>query len=134
MKSKLQRCQFISTCCKSSLAGCGLLMSPGINAASLFIFRDDEKPDPKKLNYCGYQCPADCKFKKATEENSLELKKAVYTEWRLKEKYGIEFDASQIFCYGCKTADKPMGIGVSHVLCVLAPFLRTTIAASNVMI
>jgi hypothetical protein len=69
-------------------------------------------PDPKKLNYCGYTCPADSKMKKATLENDVALKKEAYKDWRIEEKYGIAFDPDKVFYYGCKTPDKPVGLVV----------------------
>jgi len=30
-----------------------------------------------------------------------------------KEKHGVDFDAEKIFCWGCKTKDKPLGITIS---------------------
>jgi hypothetical protein len=107
--NNLKRREFLSKCCKGSLAACGMLMASKINGMSMVP--DDEKPDPKKLNYCGYQCPADCKYKRATIENNIELKKEAYKDWGIKEKYGLEFDAETMFCNGCKT-DKPLGLVV----------------------
>jgi hypothetical protein len=69
-------------------------------------------PDPKKLNYCGYTCPSDCKMKKATLANDISLKKEAYNDWRIEKKYGIAFDPDKIFCYGCKTSDHPLGLVV----------------------
>lgn len=90
--------------------------------ASMSIYRGyaststsgDEIPDPKKLNYCGYSCPEDCKMLKATLENNTELKKEAYQLWKIKDKYGVEFEADKIFCYKCKTKDKPDGIVVKN--------------------
>jgi hypothetical protein len=72
----------------------------------------DDVPDPKKLNYCGYTCPEDCPMKKATLENNVELKKDAYKNWRIEKKYGIPFDPDKIFCYGCKTEEKALGLVV----------------------
>ncbi|HEX3007830.1 MAG TPA: DUF3795 domain-containing protein [Bacteroidales bacterium] len=102
----MKRREFISCGYKGGIA-CGILLAGNLNA---FALSKDEKPDVKKLNYCGYQCPADCKVKKATVENNLELKKEVYKEWRIKEKYNFEFDAESMFCWGCKTEGKPLGV------------------------
>lgn len=80
------------------------------NVASMNQINDDEPIDPKALNYCGYKCPADCKFLKASLENNAELKKEAYEIWKIKEHYGVDFDPEKIFCFGCKTQDKPVGI------------------------
>jgi hypothetical protein len=102
----MKRREFISTGYKGGIA-CGILLTGNLNT---FALAEDEKPDVKKLNYCGYQCPTDCKVKKATVENNLELKKEVYKEWRIKEKYNFEFDAESMFCWGCKAEGKPLGV------------------------
>jgi hypothetical protein len=90
-------------------------MAAKINPLFASSLRPDEKelPDPKKLNYCGYQCPADCKLLKATQENNIELKKEAYEIWKIKERHGVDFEPEKIFCWGCKTPDKPEGIVVS---------------------
>jgi hypothetical protein len=80
------------------------------NAGSMNLMKDEEPIDPKTLNYCGYKCPADCKFLKASLENNAELKKEAYDLWKIKEHYGVEFDAEKIFCFGCKAKDQLVGI------------------------
>jgi hypothetical protein len=116
MKTTFNRRDFLK---KSSIAGiacCGLLYhSDNSTARSLNTLLDDkETPDPKKLNYCGYQCPADCRFLKATKENNTELKKQAYTDWKIKEKYGVEFDPETAICWSCKAQDKPEGIVIKQ--------------------
>jgi len=92
----------------SAIAGCSLLIAGKLSA---FSFPQNEIPDPKKLNYCGYTCPKDCKFLEASLKNDTELKKEAYEIWEMKTRFGVEeFDADKIFCYGCKTKDKPVGI------------------------
>jgi hypothetical protein len=77
--------------------------------------RDDkEVPNPKDLCYCGYKCPPDCKFLKGSIENNVELKKEAYKEWKIKERFNIEFDPEKIFCFGCKNKDKEEGITVKN--------------------
>jgi len=104
MKAKpIDRRTFIST----GATVCGLC------ACSQFPFAawaGDEPIDPKKLTFCGYTCPEDCKFLRATLENNLELKKEVWKEWKIEETYGLEFDEEQAICYGCKELDKPEGV------------------------
>ncbi len=94
----------------SFVAGCTLLLSKNLPAGILSHFQN-EVPDPKKLNYCGYTCPSDCKFLVASEKNDPVLKKEAYEIWEMKERFGVaEFDADKIYCFGCKTRDKPVGI------------------------
>ncbi len=113
MKTQLKRREFILKGCMAGVAGCALLSGARLYGMQNLNFASgDEKPDPKKLNYCGYTCPDGCKMKKASLENNPELKKEAYKEFRIQEKYGIEFDADKIFCYGCKTQDKPVGLVV----------------------
>lgn len=104
MKTNSNRRKFIQT---SSIVGCSLLISGKMSA---FSFYENEIPDPKKLNYCGYICPKDCQFLEASIKNDKELKKKAYEIWKIKEKYNIDFDPKTIFCFGCKNEDKPAGI------------------------
>lgn len=92
------------------VAGCTLLLTKHLSA-NIFSKKQDEVPDPKKLNYCGYVCPKDCKFLVASEKNDPVLKKEAYEIWEMKERFGVAvFDADKIYCFGCKTKDKPVGI------------------------
>jgi hypothetical protein len=111
MKTELKRRDFFSTCFKAGVTCCALSYGtrlPGQDAAK----KQDVKPDPKNLEYCGYKCPADCPLKKGTLENNIELKKQAYADFKFKEKFGIDFDAEQVFCYGCKIKDKPLSLPV----------------------
>lgn len=107
MKANLKRREFLTSC----IGCCGLMFS--FKTDGLPVFQDEAKPDPKKLEYCGYQCPPDCKVKKSTVTNNLELKKEAYKEWRIQEKYKVEFDPEKMYCWGCKS-DKPAGIITSN--------------------
>jgi hypothetical protein len=111
MKTNPSRREFLS---KSSKAGllCGALVCCSRLLTFGNVFRDDTIPDPKKLNYCGYICPTDCQMKKATLDNNVDIKKQAYKNWLIEEKYGIAFDPDKIFCYGCKTEGKPLGLVV----------------------
>lgn len=104
MKSKSNRRQFIKG---SAILGCSLLISGKLSA---FTFPEDKVPDPKKLNYCGHTCPKDCPFKVATVKNDTDLKKKAYETWKIKERYGHDFDPKTSFCWGCKTPNKPAGV------------------------
>jgi hypothetical protein len=109
MKTKpSSRRQFISKTSKFAFACCAIASCPKIINAEWLL--DDEIPDPKKLEYCGYTCPTDCKMLKATYENDTELKKEAFGEWKLEERLGIKFDPEKVICYSCKADDKPMGV------------------------
>jgi hypothetical protein len=112
MKKEIKRRDFVATCMKAGAACCALSYGATLSAISP-ARRQDEKPDPKKLDYCGYICPPDCPMLKATLENNIELKKKAYVDFKFKEKYGVEFDADKVFCYGCKPKDKPLGLAVT---------------------
>ena len=71
-------------------------------------------PDPKKLNYCGYTCPGECQMKLAGLSGDVEKKREAYEKWRLKERYGLEFDPDKVLCNGCKTDEKELGMAVSN--------------------
>lgn len=107
MKTEFKRRDFISTCFKAGAACCAVAYCPSLTA-------QDVKPDPKKLEYCGYKCPDDCTLRKATLANNTELKKKAYEEFKFKEKFNVDFDPEKVFCYGCKSAgNKPVSIPVN---------------------
>lgn len=64
--------------------------------------------------FCGYKCPEDCKFLQATLAADVELKREAWKLWKIEERFGVEFDADQAICYGCKSMDKPKGIVLSR--------------------
>jgi hypothetical protein len=101
---------------KASIAcgGCCALMSSSSLLGLNLSYGQGEKPDPKKLNYCGYTCPPACEFKQASIANDDELKKKAFDAWKLKERYGIEFDAEKTFCFGCKNENSPEGIVLTN--------------------
>jgi len=107
MKKELKRRDFITRCFGAGVACCALSHGTMLTAQD-----QDTKPDPKNLEYCGYKCPDDCPLRKGTLENNMELKKKAYEDFQFKEKYGIEFDADKVFCYGCKINDKPLSLPV----------------------
>ncbi len=115
MKSKINRRKFIKRGAQAGMACCALMMSSKLVTAGGFgrLF-DDEKIDPKKLNFCGYSCPADCKFHIATLENDIEKKKEAFGIWKIKEKYEIEFDPETAVCWKCKDFEKKQGVVVSN--------------------
>lgn len=108
MNNQINRRKFMTA---GVVTGCALLLSGKLLANDAFIHFQNQKPDPKKLNYCGYTCPKDCVFLEASVKNDVELKKKAYETWEMKDRFGVaEFDAEKIFCFGCKTTDKPVGI------------------------
>jgi hypothetical protein len=112
MKTEFRRRDFIATCFKAGAIGCAMSFCPALAAQDL-LKNQDGKPDPKKLEFCGYKCPADCTLKKGTLENNIELKKKAYAEFKFREKYGTNFDPEKVFCYGCKSAgNKPISMPV----------------------
>jgi hypothetical protein len=131
MKKNFNRRDFVSGCIKAGSA-CVLLASGGNLFASGTL--TDDKPDPRKLEYCGYKCPDDCPLKKGTLENNVELKKKAYTEFGMKKKYGIDFDPEKIFCYGCKSPGKPIGPSVKGCKvreCAIAKGLESCIQCNT---
>jgi hypothetical protein len=111
MKKEIKRRDFVATCFKAGVTCCAISYGTTL-AAQETTKQKDVKPDPKNLEYCGYKCPPDCPLKKGTLENNVELKKQAYADFKFKEKYGIDFDADKVFCYGCKIKDKPLGMPV----------------------
>ena len=105
--SKIDRRQFLS----AGACVCGACVCSGLAG---FVDAGEEKIDPAKLNFCGYTCPPDCKFLKATLEDDVELKKEAWKLWKLEERFGVAFDAEQAICYGCKAMDKPQGIVIKR--------------------
>lgn len=108
MEYRFNRRKFVTD---GAFAGCALLVSGKLNALDILSHLQNEVPHPKKINYCGYTCPQDCKFLEASIKNDVVLKKEAYEIWEMKERFGVaEFDAEKIFCFGCKNPDKPVGI------------------------
>jgi hypothetical protein len=110
MKTNLKRRDFIIKGACAGISGC--LFLSGVKPFKLYglSMSSEEKPDPKKLNYCGYRCPDNCQFLKATLENNTDLKKEAFKLWEIEERFGVKFSPDEIFCYGCKTKDKPDGV------------------------
>jgi hypothetical protein len=122
MEKDFKRRDFLTTCFKAGVCCYALSYSSTLSAFDPKK-PQDEKPDPKKLEYCGFKCPDDCTLKKASIENNSELKKKAYEEFKIKEKFGIDFDAEKLFCYGCKVNGKPVGIipaGCTVRACVIS--------------
>lgn len=106
MSDSKSRREFLKDCAQFGFGCVCLLGVKGLAA------EDERKPDLEKLNYCGYTCPEDCKMYRAGKTGDLALKKEAFKAWKIKERYGIEFDPKLVFCNRCKTPDKPLGIAV----------------------
>jgi len=53
-------------------------------------------------------------MKLAGMSDDIEKKREAYNTWRLKERYGLEFNPENILCKGCKTDASELGDAVSH--------------------
>ena len=90
------------------------MSSKFIAAGDLSIMFEDEKINPKELNFCSYTCPADCKFYIATFENDDEKKKVAFEIWKIKERYGVDFDPETAICWKCKNTEKSLGVAARN--------------------
>lgn len=109
---KIDRRDFLTRGAYAGLAVCGACLCA---RTPLFAGSEEEageKPDldPKKLNYCGYTCPEDCKFLIGTKNDDVELKKEAWKGWKIEERFSVPFDPEQAICHGCKSPGKPEGI------------------------
>ena len=85
---------------RRTVAGCALLISGKISAIAGYAHLQNERPDPKKLNYCGYTWPTNWQFLEASVKNDADLKKKAYETWEMKNWFGVaEFDPDKIFCF-----------------------------------
>ena len=109
MNPVIKRREFLKKGSRAGVACCALLMGAHRlaygNSGSV-----GEPIDPKALNYCGYKCPADCKFLQASLKDDPALKKEAFGQWKIKEKYNVDFDPEKIYCFGCKNKEKPEGV------------------------
>ncbi|MEA3479183.1 MAG: DUF3795 domain-containing protein [Bacteroidota bacterium] len=115
MNKQIKRREFIVKSSQACLACCvAMFATPGIASGIAGIMDDEVILDPKKRNYCGYICPEDCQFLEASVNNDVDLKKEAYKNWGIEERFGIEFEADKIFCFGCKNKDKPEGVVLAN--------------------
>lgn len=115
MLDDFDRREFLITGSRVGIALCGLCVCPVSSSVAGSEEEGAQQPlDPKKLNYCGFTCPKDCKFKVGTLENDVELKKQAFEAWKIEERYGIAFDPETAICYGCKAPGKPEGVAVAN--------------------
>jgi hypothetical protein len=102
----MDRREFVQT----GVSLCGLCLCSGMGRTTFAQERERKPIEPKKLNYCGYTCPKDCKFLQATLKNDEALKKEAYDLWKIKDRYGVEFDPATAICRGCKAVEEPEGV------------------------
>ncbi|MBP1769497.1 MAG: hypothetical protein H6P96_115 [Candidatus Aminicenantes bacterium] len=121
MNPMQSRRSFLEQCAKCGGASCALLALSRISLAQESAptpsGREEKPVDLAALAYCGIPqafCEKNCELFKATRENDVELKRAVYDKWEMKKKFGIEYEADKIFCYGCKPGDKPLKVGMAE--------------------
>jgi len=112
MKEKLNRRNFLKASSLAGFACCNLFFAGQVKALAQMekIFDEDELIDPVKLNYCGYTCPAECKFKVASVNNDSTLLREAYNIWDVKNRFNVDFNADNIFCFGCKNQEQPEGV------------------------
>lgn len=120
MNKNQNRRSFLGQCAKCGGACCALLALGRISRAqgSVTSSGQAQKPlDLKTLSYCAIPrayCEQQCELFKATRENDVKLKRSVYDQWKMKTKFGVDFDPDKIFCYGCKPGDKPLKVGMAE--------------------
>jgi hypothetical protein len=71
-------------------------------------------PDIKKRAYCGIKCNMECILLKGTVYNDEDLKRKAYDEWKMNERYEVDFNPEEMVCYGCKNDDQPPGYPVQR--------------------
>jgi hypothetical protein len=133
MKNNINRRDFIIKGACAGLSCCIFFRGTDVYGLS---HHGVQLPDPEKLTYCGYMCTNECQFLKATRENNTELKEEVYKLWQIKERFGIEFNPDEIFCWGCKTIDKPEGPVIKNCTvrsCVISKGLECCIQCSELI-
>lgn len=108
MSSTLKRREFI----KSGFStGAGVFMGCQLLPCLRNCYASDEKKSEQKvdfdtLSYCCLECNEEkCKLFRATKNNDSELKAEVAKEWFANANPPV--DPEKLFCYGCKTEDKP---------------------------
>jgi hypothetical protein len=112
MKTDLKRRDFLTKCFKAGVACCALAYGNSLQAQDP-LKQKVQKSDLKILTYCGFKCSTECTLYKSSIDNNTELKKKAYAEFKMKEKYKIDFDPDKIFCFGCKPKDKPLSINAN---------------------
>jgi hypothetical protein len=113
----LLRRDFLKLCGQFGVAcACGCVAAQ-LRAADAAPAVPKALPDLKTRAHCGLICGDWCQLWKATQTNDLAAKQKVYTEWKWKEKFGVEFNPDQVFCHGCKAPGKPQNL--AHGRCTV---------------
>lgn len=111
MRNEIKRRDFVTNIFKAGVTGCAFIYGNSVFAQDQV--KHVQKSDLKSLTYCGFKCTNKCTLYRATLENDNELKKKAYLEFKMKEKYSIDYDPEKVFCNGCKPKDKPLSINVN---------------------
>jgi hypothetical protein len=106
MENKQTRRDFLVQGSQAGISCCLLFCGSKVLAMPA---SSEDLPDLKELTYCGYKCSMECILLKGTLNDDVDLKKQAYTEWGMKERFGMEFDPEKIFCYGCKNDEQSKG-------------------------
>jgi hypothetical protein len=121
MESQKSRRGFMKDCAKMGGTCCALLACHGLLPARETLSAkpgQEAKPlDLKVLSYCGIPrayCEQQCQLFKATRDNDEKLKRALFDQWEMKKKFGIDYDPGKVFCHGCKPGDKPLKVGMAE--------------------
>ncbi|KPL23993.1 MAG: hypothetical protein AMS23_06060 [Bacteroides sp. SM1_62] len=109
MGNKQTRRHFLVQGSQAGISCCLLMCGGKLLAMPASV---EDLPDLKELTYCGYKCSMECILYKGTRNDDEDLKKKAYEEWGMKERYGVEYEPEQIFCHGCKNAEKPQSLVV----------------------
>jgi hypothetical protein len=111
MAHTLKRREFLVKGSHAGIACCAFLLGAhGIVKGNMIPSVKSDPVNPKDFNYCGYKCPVDCKMLLASQRKDTLLKREAFKDWKIKEKYSLDFDNDALFCYGCKNRDMPEGI------------------------
>lgn len=114
MENKQSRREFIAA---GMTAGTGLMLGCTNISCCAKLMRSksqsregtslvSEEIDFNKLAYCSWNCDQKkCQVVQAFLNDDLEAKEKIVQRW--SKKYGREFTTEEVFCYGCKTEDKP---------------------------
>jgi hypothetical protein len=117
MNSPLPRREFLKRCGQLGVGcacGCGLATAlPAEDAKPAPPAAAPKLPALRTRAYCGLTCDDHCPLFKASVADDAAAKKKVFEEWHWREKFGVEFDAARVFCFGCKPDGKPRSISVS---------------------
>ena len=121
MSNKHNRREFLEHGAKAGVVFCAVSVwsriAPAQESAPAKPAQAVKPIDLKTLAYCGIPfayCERNCELFKATRDNDVKLKQAVYDQWGMKKKFGVEFAPDKIFCYGCKPGDKPLKVGMAE--------------------